>query len=272
MAETAESTKNISSAETSAPIPKADDYGKKVDYFTRTDFFESVKAGTYPAFSEALKANPGSKVSISPEAVYSATTGRQYTGWTFLSIKDRLQRAGYASSREDGHIYVATPGQLLKDGCKVPDGIKKISVTSYDKDSNQLFYYKLIPVDTLPDQGQGLHRSDDFPAPAKNPEEKFEALDPDTTPEKFLGAYSAACKRGAQFITTPEVARSVQQQLVEREFVFKSADKVQKFGEFCNKSANSLISSLVATLDKEISQKKEKSRTHSHSESEMGIA
>lgn len=253
MAENATSTKfsgqeaGVSSSSNASS--SRDDYGKKVDYFTRADFLDSIKSGSHPAFSEALKTAPGQKVSIYPKMIYSAKSGRQYTGWTFLSIQERLQRIGY--NTDSRKIYVATPNQLLKDGVKSPDGAKKITVTSYDKEKNSLAYYKLIPIDQVEDLSS-LKVSSDFKDPIENPDEKYEALDPGMSPEKYLGTYTAACKRGAQFITTPEVAAAVKDKIVERDFIFKSAESAQKFGEFCNKSANSLISSMASTLEKDL--------------------
>ncbi len=224
------------------------------------DLLDAVKRGTLPAFNtrEGMPDKDGNIV-FKPDAVCLAGNGKRITGVNGLIIEKEAREKGFARNSHDGCIYVATESSIRDRSKLNPD--EKIVVATVNNEANIKNNYYLYPETAMDDKENYLKTS----GLRRYPDKTIYATDPAMEAAAYLGAWTAAAQLGAEFVTTPEVMKAMQQKTVEAlgplvdngqsQAVYDFGKSVERQGDtFIRQKASDINQSINRTQSVDMSQ------------------
>jgi len=164
-------------------------------------------------------------VTLMPQAIRSAATGRTFRGMNQILAQISLKEMG---SRD---TEIITYKQAKKFEAGIKKGSKGLHLTSYDAEGKKQTAYKYYPFSATYDR-DNLPK---IPEHTKKPNTVIFANEPD--PQKYLGKYLAATSLGAKFVTTPETMESFRKRVVEDLEKSFSENRHSKIFELGNKAS-----------------------------------
>jgi hypothetical protein len=164
-------------------------------------------------------------VTLMPQAIRSAATGRTFRGMNQILAQISLKEMG---SRD---TEIITYKQAKKFEAGIKKGSKGLHLTSYDAEGKKQTAYKYYPFSATYDR-DNLPK---IPEHIKKPNTVIFANEAD--PEKYLGKYLAATSLGAKFVTTPETMDSFRKRVVEDLEKSFSENRHSKIFELGNKAS-----------------------------------
>ena len=164
-------------------------------------------------------------VTLMPQAIRSAATGRTFRGMNQILAQISLKEMG---SRD---TEIITYKQAKKFEAGIKKGSKGLHLTSYDAEGKKQTAYKYYPFSATYDR----NNLPKIPEHTKKPNTVIFANEAD--PQKYLGKYLAATSLGAKFVTTPETMESFRKRVVEDLEKSFSENRHSKIFELGNKAS-----------------------------------
>lgn len=248
--------------------------GQKKPYYQQQaeNLLDAVKSGKVPflpqepVLSEDGKMSysgnytqDGGKLVITPRPAVRMLSGNILTGVNQLTAQIELDKMGRKSQT------VLTWEQAKQEECFIKKGSQSFVLTGYDKDagegqSKSRVYYVFAAGDVSNNKSIQGALSKNANANAPKPWTKETLSCHDSTPEKFLGTYMAACSTGAKFETDRATVQQFQQQftqMMEKSIAEKQHTAIFEVGRNAQKYASSIRENGYKQWEKAHNQEKE---------------
>ena len=248
--------------------------GQKKPYYQQQaeNLLDAVKSGKVPflpqepVLSEDGKMSysgnytqDGDKIVITPRPAVRMLSGNILTGVNQLTAQIELDKMGRKSQT------VLTWEQAKQEECFIKKGSQSFVLTGYDKDagegqSKSRVYYVFAAGDVSNNKSIQGALSKNANANAPKPWTKETLSCHDSTPEKFLGTYMAACSTGAKFETDRATVQQFQQQftqMMEKSIEEKQHTAIFEVGRNAQKYASSIRENGYKQWEKAHNQEKE---------------
>ena len=201
----------------------------------------------------------GDKLVITPRPAVRMLSGNILTGVNQLTAQIELDKMGRKSQT------VLTWEQAKQEECFIKKGSQSFVLTGYDKDagegqSKSRVYYVFAAGDVSNNKSIQGALSKNANANAPKPWTKETLSCHDSTPEKFLGTYMAACSTGAKFETDRATVQQFQQQftqMMEKSIEEKQHTAIFEVGRNAQKYASSIRYNGYKQWEKAHNQEKE---------------
>ena len=201
----------------------------------------------------------GDKLVITPRPAVRMLSGNILTGVNQLTAQIELDKMGRKSQT------VLTWEQAKQEECFIKKGSQSFVLTGYDKDagegqSKSRVYYVFAAGDVSNNKSIQGALSKNANANAPKPWTKETLSCHDSTPEKFLGTYMAACSTGAKFETDRATVQQFQQQftqMMEKSIAEKQHTAIFEVGRNAQKYASSIRYNGYKQWEKAHNQEKE---------------
>ena len=201
----------------------------------------------------------GDKLVITPRPAVRMLSGNILTGVNQLTAQIELDKMGRKSQT------VLTWEQAKQEECFIKKGSQSFVLTGYDKDagegqSKSRVYYVFAAGDVSNNKSIQGALSKNANANAPKPWTKETLSCHDSTPEKFLGTYMAACSTGAKFETDRATVQQFQQQftqMMEKSIAEKQHTAIFEVGRNAQKYASAIRENGYKQWKKAHNQEKE---------------